>query len=87
MVGMTVVPVACDTQGNVDLADLQRKCEQHGDKLREMSAGWKDKLVQGMLDAYAYRPLVWGIGVETASKPRRGEKSDDASVASAFEVA
>ena len=24
-----------------------------GDKLREMSTGWKDKLVQGMLDAYA----------------------------------
>ncbi|MGB4062068.1 MAG: aminomethyl-transferring glycine dehydrogenase [Burkholderiaceae bacterium] len=29
MVGMTVVVTKCDDQGNVDLADLQAKCEQH----------------------------------------------------------
>ena len=29
MVGMTVVVTQCDEQGNVDLADLQAKCEQH----------------------------------------------------------
>ena len=29
MVGMTVVVTACDEQGNVDMADLQAKCEQH----------------------------------------------------------
>ena len=29
MAGMTVVVTACDTQGNVDMADLQAKCEQH----------------------------------------------------------
>ncbi len=29
MAGMTVVVTACDAQGNVDLADLQAKCEQH----------------------------------------------------------
>jgi glycine dehydrogenase len=29
MVGMTVVPVACDTQGNVDLKDLEEKASQH----------------------------------------------------------
>ncbi|MBM4121329.1 MAG: aminomethyl-transferring glycine dehydrogenase [Nitrospira sp.] len=33
MVGMTVVPVACDERGNVDLADLQTKAQQHRDKL------------------------------------------------------
>jgi len=33
MVGMTVVPVACDEQGNVDLADLQAKAQQHRSKL------------------------------------------------------
>ncbi len=33
MVGMTVVVTACDAQGNVDMADLQAKCEQHSDKL------------------------------------------------------
>ncbi|MGE3151039.1 MAG: aminomethyl-transferring glycine dehydrogenase [Nitrospiraceae bacterium] len=29
MVGMTVVPVACDTQGNVDLKDLEEKAALH----------------------------------------------------------
>ncbi|MEN9842216.1 MAG: aminomethyl-transferring glycine dehydrogenase, partial [Pseudomonadota bacterium] len=29
MVGMTVVVTACDANGNVDMADLQAKCEQH----------------------------------------------------------
>lgn len=33
MVGMQVVVTACDTNGNVDLADLKAKCEQHSDKL------------------------------------------------------
>ena len=33
MAGMTVVPVACDERGNVDLADLQAKAQQHRDRL------------------------------------------------------
>jgi glycine dehydrogenase len=33
MVGMQVVVTACDANGNVDLADLKAKCEQHSDKL------------------------------------------------------
>jgi glycine dehydrogenase len=33
MVGMTVVVTACDAQGNVDMADLKAKCEQHSAKL------------------------------------------------------
>ena len=33
MVGMTVVPVACDRQGNVDLTDLEAKAAQHRDRL------------------------------------------------------
>jgi glycine dehydrogenase len=33
MVGMKVVVTACDAQGNVDLADLQAKCEQHSANL------------------------------------------------------
>jgi len=33
MVGMTVVPVACDEKGNVDLVDLEAKAIQHRDKL------------------------------------------------------
>ncbi len=33
MAGMTVVVVKCDTQGNVDMDDLQVKCEQHSANL------------------------------------------------------
>ncbi|MES2973857.1 MAG: aminomethyl-transferring glycine dehydrogenase, partial [Pseudomonadota bacterium] len=33
MVGMQVVVTACDVNGNVDMADLQAKCEQHSGKL------------------------------------------------------
>ncbi|HSW19929.1 MAG TPA: aminomethyl-transferring glycine dehydrogenase, partial [Ramlibacter sp.] len=33
MVGMQVVVTACDEWGNVDMADLKAKCEQHSDKL------------------------------------------------------
>ncbi|GAA6120764.1 aminomethyl-transferring glycine dehydrogenase [Acidovorax sp. FG27] len=33
MVGMQVVVTACDANGNVDMADLKAKCEQHADKL------------------------------------------------------
>lgn len=33
MVGMTVVVVKCDAQGNVDMDDLARRCEQHKDDL------------------------------------------------------
>jgi glycine dehydrogenase len=33
MAGMQVVVTKCDADGNVDLADLKAKCEQHGDKL------------------------------------------------------
>jgi glycine dehydrogenase len=33
MAGMTVVVVKCDAMGNVDLDDLQAKCEQHSANL------------------------------------------------------
>ncbi|MDP4609208.1 MAG: aminomethyl-transferring glycine dehydrogenase [Burkholderiaceae bacterium] len=33
MVGMQVVVVACDEAGNVDMADLEAKCEQHSNAL------------------------------------------------------
>ena len=36
MAGMSVVVVKCDALGNVDLADLRAKCEQHGDQLAAM---------------------------------------------------
>ncbi len=36
MAGMTVVVTACDAQGNVDMADLKAKCEQHSANLAAM---------------------------------------------------
>lgn len=35
----------------------------------------------GILDAYAYRPMVWDIFVERVRKPQRGEPSDEAKIA------
>jgi glycine dehydrogenase len=36
MAGMKVVVTACDAQGNVDMADLRAKCEQHSANLAAM---------------------------------------------------
>ena len=36
MAGMRIVIVACDDQGNVDLADLKAKAAQHGDRLNAL---------------------------------------------------
>ncbi|MDD2925748.1 aminomethyl-transferring glycine dehydrogenase [Rhodoferax sp.] len=36
MAGMKVIVTACDAQGNVDMADLQAKCEQHSANLAAM---------------------------------------------------
>ncbi len=33
MAGMKVVPVACDSNGNIDIADLRKKADQHSDNL------------------------------------------------------
>jgi glutathione S-transferase len=38
----------------------------------------------GMLDAYAYRALVWDIYVERVSKPKRGEAADETLIAGAL---
>jgi len=40
--------------------------------------------VIGLLDAYAYRPLVWDIYVERVSAPRRGRASDEARITAAL---
>ena len=41
----------------------------------------------GLLDAYAYRAMVWDIYVETVSKPRDGREADPAVVEKAIPVA
>ncbi|MEX0955805.1 MAG: glutathione S-transferase family protein [Rhizobiaceae bacterium] len=43
--------------------------------------------VVGLLDAYAYRPLVWGVYVERVSKPKRGHSPDEALIATSLEQA
>jgi glutathione S-transferase len=37
-----------------------------------------------LLDAYAYRTLVWDIYVERVSKPRDGKPSDEEKIAAAL---
>jgi glutathione S-transferase len=41
----------------------------------------------GLLDAYAYRAMVWDIYVETVSKPKSGKEIDEARVAAAIPIA
>ena len=38
----------------------------------------------GMLDAYAYLPMVWGVYVERVSKAQRGEHADEALIAASL---
>jgi glutathione S-transferase len=39
--------------------------------------------IVGLLDSYAYRPLVWGIYVERVERPREGRASDETRIAQA----
>ena len=41
----------------------------------------------GLLDAYAYRSMVWDVYVERVSKPRAGHMSDENRIAAALPVA
>jgi glutathione S-transferase len=41
----------------------------------------------GLLDAYAYRAMVWDIYVERVSRPRDGRRSDEQKIAAALPVA
>ncbi len=41
----------------------------------------------GLLDAYAYRAMVWDIYVERVSNPRDGKPSDEARIAAGLPVA
>ena len=40
--------------------------------------------VIGIIDSFAYRPLVWGLFVERAMKPMLGDTTDEAKVADAL---
>lgn len=40
----------------------------------------------GLLDAYAYRPMVWGVFVERVVAPREGRAPDEATVGNALPV-
>jgi glutathione S-transferase len=41
----------------------------------------------GILDAYAYRPMIWDIVVERTMAPREGRAADEAKIAAAIPVA
>ena len=41
--------------------------------------------IVGVLEAYAYRPMVWGVYVERVSKPKRGGAPDEALVSASLE--
>lgn len=43
--------------------------------------------IVGLIDAYAYRAMVWDVYVERVSRPRAGEASDERKIAAALPVA
>lgn len=43
--------------------------------------------IVGLLDAYAYRPMVWDISVESVAKPAEGGRTDPAVVEAAVPIA
>lgn len=43
--------------------------------------------ITGLLDAYAYRAMVWDVFVERVRKPLRGETPDEARIAAALDIA
>lgn len=57
-----------------------------GPALQPADARGRARMTQvvGVLDSYAYRPLVWDIYVERVSKPRAGRPSDEALIATAL---
>jgi glutathione S-transferase len=56
-----------------------------GRPLQPATARGRARMAQiiGLLDAYAYRPMVWDIFVERVRKRQRGEPSDEMKIASA----
>ncbi|MDR6287696.1 glutathione S-transferase [Inquilinus ginsengisoli] len=57
-----------------------------GPALQPADARGRARLTQiiGILDAYAYRPLVWDIYVERVSKPATGSPADESLIANAL---
>src|SRR5216117_2048135 len=51
--GLTVIPVACDEQGNVDLADLEAKASQNRDRLAALMITYPS--THGVFEAYVRR--------------------------------
>jgi len=43
--------------------------------------------IMGIVDAYAYRPMIWDIVVERTMAPREGRTPDEAKIAAAMPIA
>ena len=66
MAGMRVVVVGCDAQGNIDLADLEAKAEQHQDRLAALMVTYPS--THGVFEAthqghLRHRPRPWRPGL------------------------
>ena len=57
-----------------------------GPRLQPASAMERARMNQviGLLDAYAYRPMVWGVFVQRVLLPREGRLPDEATIADAL---
>ena len=59
-----------------------------GPSLQPAAASHRARMNQiiGLLDSYAYRPMVWGVFVQRVRAPAEGGQSDEAQIAQALEV-
>jgi glutathione S-transferase len=81
------------THDGFDVFETQAICRYvdeafEGRALQPPTAQGRARLTQiiGLLDAYAYRPMVWDIFVERVRKPARGEATDEARIAAGLIV-
>jgi glutathione S-transferase len=60
-----------------------------GPALQPKDPKGRARMVQiiGILDAYAYRPMIWDIVVERTMAPREGRTPDEAKIAAAMPIA
>ena len=79
MGGFKVVPVACDAQGNIDVADLRAKAEAHAANLAALMVTYPSThgvFEAAIKDICADRPPAWRPGVHGRRQHERAGRPD-----------
>ena len=79
MAGLQVVVVGCDRDGNVDLADLRAKAEQHAERLAALMVTYPSThgvFEAAIRDICAHRPRAWRPGLHGRRQHERAGRAD-----------